>query len=157
MTRRGTPGHIDGHAALGRIARHQRTREKAGLAERHMETVELAHDSYRKGIVSFIDVLDAERQLSSAQQNAQQGELQVCTDLVSLYKALGGSWSDKGPLASGPSGPFRHRALPKRFRGRAAAMLTLPLEHRERGVRARVIGKDLAVVRQKMLGRDRIV
>ncbi|WP_322101631.1 efflux transporter outer membrane subunit [Paraburkholderia sp. J41] len=65
---------------------------------------DLARDSYRKGIVSFIDVLDAERQLSSAQQNAQQGELQVCTDLVSLYKALGGGWDDTAaPLAAAPS------------------------------------------------------
>ncbi|SDB90082.1 efflux transporter outer membrane subunit [Paraburkholderia lycopersici] len=65
---------------------------------------DLARASYRKGIVSFIDLLDAQRQLSSAEQNAQQGELQVCTDLVSLYKALGGGWEDGGPLASGTSG-----------------------------------------------------
>ncbi|WP_321815575.1 MULTISPECIES: efflux transporter outer membrane subunit [unclassified Paraburkholderia] len=60
----------------------------------------LARDSYRKGIVSFINVLDAERQVSTAQQSAQQQKLQVCTDLVSLYKALGGGWDDAGPLAS---------------------------------------------------------
>jgi outer membrane protein TolC len=60
----------------------------------------LARDSYRKGIVSFINVLDAQRQLSTAQQSAQQQKLQVCTDLVSLYKALGGGWDDAGPLAS---------------------------------------------------------
>jgi outer membrane protein, multidrug efflux system len=66
---------------------------------------DLARDSYRKGLVSFIDVLDAERQLSSAEQNAQQAELQVCTDLVSLYKALGGGWENATPLASSPSAP----------------------------------------------------
>lgn len=63
----------------------------------------LARDSYRKGIVSFINVLDAERQLSTAQQNAQQQKLQVCTDLVSLYKALGGGWDDAGTLALAPA------------------------------------------------------
>ena len=53
---------------------------------------ELARDSYRKGLVTFINVLDAERQLSDAQQQYAQGTTQVSTDLVSLYKALGGGW-----------------------------------------------------------------
>ncbi|PLZ03994.1 RND transporter [Burkholderia sp. WAC0059] len=54
--------------------------------------LDLARDSYRKGIVSFIDVLDAARQVSDAQRDAGQARLQVCTDLVSLYKSLGGGW-----------------------------------------------------------------
>lgn len=70
-------------------------------ADAQRQAYGLARDSYRKGIVSFIDVLDAERQLSTAQQNAQQGRLQVCTDLVSLYKALGGGWG--AASASGAS------------------------------------------------------
>jgi multidrug efflux system outer membrane protein len=53
---------------------------------------ELARESYRKGLVTFINVLDAERQLSDAQQQYTQGTTQVSTDLVSLYKALGGGW-----------------------------------------------------------------
>ena len=61
---------------------------------------ELARDSYRHGMVSFLDVLDAQRQMSSAQRDAQQAQLQVCTDLVSLYKALGGGWSDTPRQAS---------------------------------------------------------
>ncbi|WP_345816391.1 efflux transporter outer membrane subunit [Paraburkholderia sp. PREW-6R] len=56
---------------------------------------ELARDSYRKGITSFINVLDAERQLARARQQYAQGTMQVSTDLVSLYKALGGGW-EKG-------------------------------------------------------------
>jgi outer membrane protein TolC len=52
----------------------------------------LARDSFRKGIASFIDVLDAARQLSQSEQQATQARLQVCTDLVALYKALGGGW-----------------------------------------------------------------
>ncbi|SDE44920.1 efflux transporter outer membrane subunit [Paraburkholderia lycopersici] len=76
--------------------------ESAGAQRRAFD---LARESYRKGLVSFIDVLDAERQLSSAEQNAQQGELQVCTDLVSLYKALGGGWENATPLATSSSVP----------------------------------------------------
>jgi multidrug efflux system outer membrane protein len=58
-------------------------------------------------MVTFIDVLDAERQLSSARRDAQQAELQVCTDLVALYKALGGGWSDAEQTSSDTSHPPR--------------------------------------------------
>ena len=57
----------------------------------------LARDSYRKGIASFIDVLDAARQVSQSDQQATQARLQVCTDLVALYKALGGGWEASAP------------------------------------------------------------
>jgi len=41
-------------------------------------------------------VLDAERQLSDAQQQYAQETMQVSTDLVALYKALGGGWQPAG-------------------------------------------------------------
>ncbi|MFP3613862.1 efflux transporter outer membrane subunit [Paraburkholderia sp. SIMBA_050] len=61
---------------------------------------ELARDSYRKGLTSFINVLDAERQLAQARQQYAQGTMQVSTDLVALYKALGGGWQDGGGAAA---------------------------------------------------------
>ncbi|MBF3869959.1 efflux transporter outer membrane subunit [Burkholderia pseudomallei] len=72
----------------------------AAAAER--TTFELARDSYRHGLVSFIDVLDAERELSQARQQYVQGSLQLTTDLVSLYKALGGGWQP-APAAQTPA------------------------------------------------------
>ncbi|WP_133961954.1 efflux transporter outer membrane subunit [Burkholderia pseudomallei] len=72
----------------------------AAAAER--TTFELARDSYRHGLVSFIDVLDAERELSQARQQYVQGSLQLTTDLVSLYKALGGGWQPV-PAAQTPA------------------------------------------------------
>lgn len=51
-----------------------------------------ARDRYRKGLSPFLDVLDAERQWSQGRQQAEQGALQTTTDLVALYKALGGGW-----------------------------------------------------------------
>ena len=52
----------------------------------------LASDSYRQGIASFIDVLDAQRQLAQAEQQRAQAQVQSALDLVALYKALGGGW-----------------------------------------------------------------
>ncbi|CAD6518630.1 efflux transporter outer membrane subunit [Paraburkholderia metrosideri] len=66
---------------------------------------DLARDSYRKGITSFINVLDAERQLAEARQQYAQGTMQVSTDLVSLYKALGGGWQDDTHASSSTMAP----------------------------------------------------
>lgn len=52
----------------------------------------LASDSYRQGMATFIDVLDAQRQLSQAEQQRAQARVQSSLDLVALYKALGGGW-----------------------------------------------------------------
>jgi len=54
----------------------------------------LASDSYRQGISSFIEALDAQRQLAQAQQQAEQARVQTGLDLVALYKALGGGWEN---------------------------------------------------------------
>ncbi|MEK6421791.1 MAG: efflux transporter outer membrane subunit [Burkholderia gladioli] len=81
--------------------------DDAARAERG--ALDLARDSYRKGIVTYLDVLDAERQWSESRQQAVQGELQSTTDLVALYKALGGGWRTDGArdVATGGAPPER--------------------------------------------------
>jgi len=56
------------------------------------ETLRLANQLYANGLVDFIHVLDAERSLYQAQDALVQSERTVSTDLISLYKALGGGW-----------------------------------------------------------------
>ena len=51
----------------------------------------LAHERYRKGLTSFLDVLTAENSLYTAQSNLSKSEANLLTDLISLYKALGGA------------------------------------------------------------------
>ncbi|HZZ11192.1 MAG TPA: efflux transporter outer membrane subunit [Paraburkholderia sp.] len=65
----------------------------------------LARDSYRKGLTNFINVLDAERQLAEARQQYAQGTMQVSTDLVALYKALGGGWQQEASGDAGRAAP----------------------------------------------------
>lgn len=64
--------------------------EAAVAADR--KSVELADDLYRKGLTSFIDVLDAQRALYGAQAELARSQAKVTLDLVALYKALGGGW-----------------------------------------------------------------
>jgi multidrug efflux system outer membrane protein len=49
---------------------------------------------YRAGVISYIEILDAERQLFAAQIDMARARLQQLQSYVDLYRALGGGWSD---------------------------------------------------------------
>jgi len=59
---------------------------------RDRDAVDLAKQRYASGVASFIDVLDALRTLQQNQLALADGQSAVSTDLVVLYKALGGGW-----------------------------------------------------------------
>jgi outer membrane protein TolC len=51
-----------------------------------------AQQRYNQGLSDFLNVLDTERSLLSAQDALAVSNLSVSTDLVALYKSLGGGW-----------------------------------------------------------------
>jgi multidrug efflux system outer membrane protein len=53
----------------------------------------IAQAQYRAGLVTFINVLQAENSLLNSRDQLVQSQAQTLSDLVSLYKALGGGWS----------------------------------------------------------------
>jgi outer membrane protein TolC len=57
-----------------------------------VEAVALANERYRRGLTNFLDVLTTEKNLYSAQTSLNQSEANLLTNLISLYKALGGGW-----------------------------------------------------------------
>jgi len=61
------------------------------------KAVDLADDLYKKGLTSFIDVLDAQRALYLTQADLARSEADVTLNLVALYKALGGGWESREP------------------------------------------------------------
>ena len=60
------------------------------LVSSSQETLDLSQARYDRGIASYLDVLDAQRSLYAAQQAAIDLELSQSSNLVGLYKALGG-------------------------------------------------------------------
>jgi NodT family efflux transporter outer membrane factor (OMF) lipoprotein len=56
-------------------------------------SLKIAQDQYRTGFVTFINVLTAENTLLNAEDQLTQSDAQVATDLVAIYKALGGGWT----------------------------------------------------------------
>jgi multidrug efflux system outer membrane protein len=54
----------------------------------------LMRSRYGSGFVSMIDVLQAQRTVHQAEQQSLQSNVTASTDLVALYKALGGDWNE---------------------------------------------------------------
>ena len=54
--------------------------------------LKLAQDRYDKGLVDFLNVLDAERSLYDLEDQVASNDEAAVVQLVALYKALGGGW-----------------------------------------------------------------
>ena len=65
---------------------------QATQADALRHALELAELRYSSGIASYLDVLDAQRNLFAAELGLSQAQLQQLTSAVQLYKSLGGSW-----------------------------------------------------------------
>ena len=72
--------------------REQRNQEEQ-LVRTLEETVRLSDLRYRGGLDSYLQVLDAQRNLFSGQLVLAQLRLQERVSVVQLYRALGGGWS----------------------------------------------------------------
>lgn len=65
----------------------------AEAAANYRESARLARALFESGSTSFIEVLDAERSLYSAEDALIQSRAAIATHYVALNKALGGGWS----------------------------------------------------------------
>jgi len=54
--------------------------------------VEMANELYIRGLNDFLNVLDTQRSLYAAENDLAQSEATMASNLVALYKALGGGW-----------------------------------------------------------------
>ena len=55
-------------------------------------TFDLSNQLYNAGYASYMDVLDAQRSLFTAQISLSRSQANVLTSFVTLYKSLGGGW-----------------------------------------------------------------
>ena len=67
----------------------------------------LATNAFRHGLQSFLQVLDAQRTVTSTRQQLVQANATLATDVVALYRALGGGWKDPGSRSQAPTVPVR--------------------------------------------------
>ncbi|MCC6423094.1 MAG: efflux transporter outer membrane subunit [Phycisphaerales bacterium] len=69
-----------------------RRRILAKAADANRRAVDLANQLYEAGRTDFLSVLQAQRDLFASQDALVQSDSAVATNLVALYKSLGGGW-----------------------------------------------------------------
>jgi NodT family efflux transporter outer membrane factor (OMF) lipoprotein len=84
--------------AIVAYAQEQRRRRELSEAALSAQTAaELASLKYRAGLIDFTTVLEAERSLLSFRDQLAQSDGAIVTNLVRLYKSLGGGWRALAP------------------------------------------------------------
>ncbi|CAN5243525.1 efflux transporter outer membrane subunit [soil metagenome] len=73
--------------------------DRAVVANRR--AVELAHELQSNGLVDFLSVLDTERELLASESARAQSQIDATSNMVTLYKSLGGGWETFEPLEDG--------------------------------------------------------
>jgi multidrug efflux system outer membrane protein len=97
------------------LVTYQKSLQQLEAQERQVATLatyaRLARLRYENGYTSYIEVLDAERNLFNAQVSYTQTQNALYGSLVNLYKAMGGGWVTLAEgMASEPAAPGAHAA-----------------------------------------------
>ena len=80
--------------ALVNYAQEQERRDRLNEAAQQSQlAVDLATEQYKAGLTDFLSVLDAQRELYADEDQAVQSQTSVTTDVIALYRALGGGWN----------------------------------------------------------------
>ncbi len=66
--------------------------ELANAFAQNQIALALVRNSYQNGFVNFLDLLNVEPTTLVAEDALAQSDLTVITDLVAVFKALGGGW-----------------------------------------------------------------
>src|SRR5262249_26832087 len=79
--------------ALVEYSKRQEFRiQQEALTHTLQDAVGLARSRYKGGVTSYLEVLDTERQLFTAELNLAQAQGSELVAVVQLYRALGGGW-----------------------------------------------------------------
>lgn len=76
-----------------------RRRSLVEASEAAARAVEMVRANYVAGLVDFLPVLESQRSLLSFEDQLAQSNAAVTSDLIRLYKALGGGWTPLAPQA----------------------------------------------------------
>ena len=87
-------------ALAGQATYSEQVRAQQAVAAAETDRFNLSDLRYRSGTASYLDLLDAQRSLFTAQQQAIQANLLRLQNQVTLYRVLGGGWSEPGPATA---------------------------------------------------------
>ena len=83
--------------AFDKEQQHYKSLNNAVVSNR--KAVDLSLQLYTAGQNDFLNVLNAQRSLYASEDAWVQSELRIATDLIALYKALGGGWESLSSYA----------------------------------------------------------
>jgi NodT family efflux transporter outer membrane factor (OMF) lipoprotein len=89
--------HEVDNALIAYSSEQQRHEQLVLTVQEDQRALNLAKARYTTGVGSFLQVLIAERSLLAAEQDLAQNTTTISTNLVSLYKSLGGGWESEYP------------------------------------------------------------
>ena len=83
-------------ALAGQATLQQQIDAQRAQTQADAKRLDLSDLRYRNGVASYLDLLDAQRSLYATEQALVQTRLQQLQNQVTLYKVLGGGWTDTG-------------------------------------------------------------
>ena len=87
--------------ALTRYLKEEARRQTLARAVADLrESVRLSQLRYHEGVISFLDVLESQRALYVDEISLARSEAETSTNLIALYKALGGGAKAQSPEVS---------------------------------------------------------
>ncbi len=92
--------------ALVNYSQEQERRDRLNQAVQQSQlAVDLATEQYRAGLVDFLSVLEAQRELYANEDQLVQSQTSVTANLIALYRALGGGWGVGGVVSTNKPTP----------------------------------------------------
>ena len=88
-------------ALAGRSTLDSQIAADQALVQATGDSYQLSDMRFRRGVDSYLGVLDSQRSLYTAQQTLVGVKLSRLQNLVTLYKALGGGWSEHSRQSAG--------------------------------------------------------
>ena len=81
------------NALIAYAKEKQRNKALVDSVTANRKAVELSTKLYTEGQIEFLNLLDAQRSLYNSEDALVQSNRNLSTNLIALYKALGGGWS----------------------------------------------------------------
>jgi NodT family efflux transporter outer membrane factor (OMF) lipoprotein len=82
---------VDDALTAYREAQHRRADVARSVTE-NKAALQAARQRYSEGAIDFLNVITAQAQLLQSENDLADSDTQIATDLVNLYRALGGGW-----------------------------------------------------------------
>jgi outer membrane protein TolC len=82
---------VDNALTAYREAQHQRADVARSVTE-NQAALQAARQRYSEGAIDFLNVITTQARLLQSENDLSDSDTRIATDLVNLYRALGGGW-----------------------------------------------------------------